>query len=232
MANDQAAGQNGSPRSSKRAAILRQAQKLFADFGYHAVSIRDIAAATSVPPTLVLYHFSSKEKLYEAVFEDVAQRLNQPRQQKLLQFTARGSSPGIEAILDALARPLIEMRRSAQGAAYARLIAREASDPSEEARGIIARTLDPSARQFLKLMVDALPGVPEPQVHWAFHYFIACLIAICANTGRIRRLSKNLCPADDAEAVIRQLVAFFVRSLDAAPPPKKGARAKGRTKRR
>ncbi len=50
MAGNRAATLNGSARSSKRAAILRQAQKLFADFGYHAVSIRDIAQATSVPP--------------------------------------------------------------------------------------------------------------------------------------------------------------------------------------
>jgi AcrR family transcriptional regulator len=213
MAADQAAVQDSSQRASKRAVILRQAQKLFADFGYHAVSIRDIAQATSVPPTLVLYHFGSKERLYEAVFEDVARRLNDPRQQRLRDFIARTSPPGIEEILEALARPLLEMRRSREGATYARLIAREASDPSEDARGIIRRTLDPSATQFLELMVKALPEVPQAQVHWAFHYFIACLIAICANTGRIDRLSGKLARTRDAETIIGQLVGFFAGAL-------------------
>ena len=78
-------------------------------------------------------------------------------------------------------------------------------------------------------MVRALPGVPPRRVHWAFHHFIACLISICANTGRIRRLSGKLCPIDDSEAVIHDLVAFFASGLKA--PRRRDNKASNRRSR-
>ena len=230
-----------SRRSSKRAVILRQAQHLFADFGYHGVSIRDIAQASEVLPTLVLYHFSSKEKLYEAVFEDVALQLTARRETRLRMLRDEGGRPPINAVLDALARPLIELRRSAEGATYARLIAREISDPLEGTRGIIERSLDPSARQVLDLMLAALPGVPARHVHWAFHYLIACLVSICANTGRISRLSRGECTTDDAEQLLAELVGFFHCALEsissgrcriaATPAPRRAKKKRAATRR-
>jgi TetR/AcrR family transcriptional regulator, regulator of cefoperazone and chloramphenicol sensitivity len=54
-----------------RAVIRDEALRLFADHGPDAVTVRQIAAAASVSPGLVLHHFGSKDGLCTAVDEHV-----------------------------------------------------------------------------------------------------------------------------------------------------------------
>ena len=66
-------------REATIGAILAAARKLFATEGFDAVSIDGIAAKAGVAKGAVYHHFSTKEVLFEAVFDDtsraVAQRL-------------------------------------------------------------------------------------------------------------------------------------------------------------
>src|SRR3954447_4981201 len=52
---------------STRAAVLDAAERLFADHGFAATSMRDISAASGVSHPLIHHHFGSKEELYAAV---------------------------------------------------------------------------------------------------------------------------------------------------------------------
>ena len=56
-------------RPDRRQAILLAAEKLFAQHGYHAVTIRQIAEEASVPLALVGYYFGPKQDLFHAIFE-------------------------------------------------------------------------------------------------------------------------------------------------------------------
>ena len=60
--------------SERRATILADAKLLCADKGYHGVSVDEIARRLGVSPAILYRHFSSKEALYEAVLNDMAQR--------------------------------------------------------------------------------------------------------------------------------------------------------------
>jgi AcrR family transcriptional regulator len=55
-----------------RVAVREAALRLFADRGPDAVTVRDIAAAASVSPALVIHHYGSKAGLRGAVDEQVA----------------------------------------------------------------------------------------------------------------------------------------------------------------
>ena len=61
-----------------REAILTAAEKLFAENGFAATSMRDISAASGVSHPLIHHHFGSKQELYDAVkqrlVEDYARR--------------------------------------------------------------------------------------------------------------------------------------------------------------
>ena len=48
--------------------ILDAAEQLFAEFGYHGVTLKDVAARVGVSSTLIHYHFNGKESIYEAVW--------------------------------------------------------------------------------------------------------------------------------------------------------------------
>lgn len=62
-------------QDNRRQDILDAAARLFARQGYHATSIRDIAAAAEMLPGSVYYHFASKETLLLAVYAEGVARI-------------------------------------------------------------------------------------------------------------------------------------------------------------
>jgi TetR/AcrR family transcriptional regulator len=54
-----------------RAAIFREAVRLFAERGYAGTSVRDISDASEVSTPVIYYHFGSKDGLYETVKRDL-----------------------------------------------------------------------------------------------------------------------------------------------------------------
>ena len=55
-------------RLDRKAAILLAAERLFAQRGYHGVSLRQIAAEAGVPLALVGYYYGAKHELFHAIF--------------------------------------------------------------------------------------------------------------------------------------------------------------------
>jgi len=56
----------------RRQSILKEAQQLFAEKGFHGVSIDEIARAVSVSPAILYRHFDSKQSLYDAVLQELS----------------------------------------------------------------------------------------------------------------------------------------------------------------
>lgn len=204
----------GTKGAKTRERILRAAERLFAEHGYDGVSVRSIATAGNVQLALLTYYFQSKLGLYRAVFQRRIEPVSERRRELLQRVMKRRSPPpGIEEILDALARPWVELREHPGGPHYSRLIAREAGDPRESSRGIVKEMLDPIAIEFIAAMERALPGRSRAEIHWAYYFFIGALLLILANPARMRRLSGDLCDVGDSEALIAAIVGFSARAL-------------------
>jgi AcrR family transcriptional regulator len=62
--------QNEQIRANRRAQILEAARGVFAQDGYHAANVSDVAAAAGVSQGTVYHYFASKEELLMAVYED------------------------------------------------------------------------------------------------------------------------------------------------------------------
>lgn len=70
------AAQARAPRQdNRREAILDAAARLFAERGYRATSMRDIAAAAEMLPGSVYYHFASKDALLLSVYAEGVARI-------------------------------------------------------------------------------------------------------------------------------------------------------------
>jgi TetR/AcrR family transcriptional regulator len=76
-------------RVQTRAEILSAAAKIFAESGLAGARTDAIAAAAGVNKALLYYYFRSKERLYEAVFEDHFREFNR---EALRVLAARGSA--------------------------------------------------------------------------------------------------------------------------------------------
>jgi AcrR family transcriptional regulator len=55
--------------TEKHSHIIQTAEKLFAEKGYEATTVRDIAEAAGINLAMISYYFGSKEKLLEALFD-------------------------------------------------------------------------------------------------------------------------------------------------------------------
>jgi AcrR family transcriptional regulator len=57
--------------------LIQVAESLFTEYGYRAVSIRDIAQRAGMTNAALYYHFPNKETLFEEVLTHHVERLNQ-----------------------------------------------------------------------------------------------------------------------------------------------------------
>ncbi|GAA6154218.1 TetR/AcrR family transcriptional regulator [Pseudoteredinibacter isoporae] len=64
-----------SPSGDTKSRILAAATQAFSETGFYGTSINSIAEAVEIKKPSLLHHFSSKEKLYGAVLEQVSSRL-------------------------------------------------------------------------------------------------------------------------------------------------------------
>ncbi|MGU3496052.1 TetR/AcrR family transcriptional regulator [Xanthobacteraceae bacterium A53D] len=198
-------------RPDRRSAILLSAEALFAERGYAAVSVRDIAARAGVPIALVGYYFGRKQELFGTIFEHrqvyIRERITRIEAVDCTAADARA----VEALVRAWAEPVISMRGSEAGDVFALLVARTAWDPGPEATQIIERFYDPLARAFIEAMRRAIPDCAPDRIIWAYEYAVGALLMYVGDK-RIERLTEGRAgPADPAlyEDFIRFISAGF-----------------------
>src|SRR4051812_21652732 len=87
--------------------VLTAAEKLFAEYGYHGVSLRQITAAAKVNLAAVNYHYSDKQSLYAEILAYRLRQLKQARLAKLADAEARalGAPVPLEELMAILASP-------------------------------------------------------------------------------------------------------------------------------
>lgn len=196
----------------RRSQILVEAERLFAERGVEAVSMRDIAKSAGVSVALLTYHFATKENLYHAVFD----RHREVLEQRLarLHEVDLDAPEALEQIVAAFVEPQMQLRESAHGLDFARLVAREAADPSSEARGIIEEFYDPMAREFITAMQSALPEVSAERIRWGYLFAVG---AMCMSVfdQRVARLDGD--PAMSLEDKTAMLKDFITGGLTGPP---------------
>ncbi len=86
----------------RRSSLITAAKSLFADKGFHGVSIDEIVNAVGVSPAILYRHFKSKDELYDAVLQDFS------CQRESYVDTIVNSEAGFEAILRGITRVFID----------------------------------------------------------------------------------------------------------------------------
>lgn len=86
------------PAQQRRSQLLQVAIRLFAEHGFHATSMDDIAEAAGVTKPVLYQHFPSKRALYRELLDDVDHQLTD----RLLSATGRATS-GRERVQDGFA---------------------------------------------------------------------------------------------------------------------------------
>ena len=120
---------------STRNLILDVAEKLFAQNGPAAVTVRSIAAAASINTQAVNYHFGTKDQLFEEMFGRRVGPVNVERLERLDACMTKGRSPPLEEVVAAFVRPMLRLRQESLGHERALVVmqfqARAIASPAE-----------------------------------------------------------------------------------------------------
>ncbi|MDT7708632.1 MAG: hypothetical protein QOG20_4239 [Pseudonocardiales bacterium] len=158
----------------RAAQILAAGELVFARMGYHGATMREVAEAAGVGLSLVVYHFKTKDRLYRAIFE-ARQYVNDERIARLATVTDAGALDALDRVVSAFIDPVLALHDDPADVWFARLVLREASDPSSQERGVIADLFDPMARAFVAKLEEVLPDRPEGFHAWAYLFSVGAL---------------------------------------------------------
>ena len=202
---------NNSPKDR----LLDEAEVLFAQKGFHAVSVREITTAANCNLAAINYHFGNKKNLYLEVFR--ARWV--PRAKRLREYfkksLAAHASPPPTAVVQALAQaflegPLTEEERQR----HAQLMVREMFKPTEAFELVAVQVMGP----FFKELSDLLrPLIKKGQGQERLDLNILSIFAMVLYFNFARAAVKHVTgreyDQDFKSQLVEHIVEFSLKGL-------------------
>ncbi|WP_271066276.1 TetR/AcrR family transcriptional regulator [Caulobacter sp. NIBR1757] len=208
-------------RADQRAAteklILDTAEDLFSQRGYFGVTIKDVADAMGIHPALIHYYHDGKKALFDAVFGRRVDYAVTVRTAGLDAYEAEaGDHPTVEGALRAYYDGAFDVYINGEEgwSNFGRIFAQVNNAPGYGAEKMDLY-FDPLVLRLIGLLQKALPDANPEDLFWSFQFTSGAYTLILSRTGRIDRLSNNLCASDDFEAVRDRFVTFMAAGLEA-----------------
>jgi AcrR family transcriptional regulator len=199
-----------------RDAILDAAEALFAQHGFHGVTMRQAARGAGVDPALLHYYFDTKRGLFDAAFLRRAEILNAERIAALEEYErASGGRMTVEGCLVAFLSPV--MHWWANGGPgwknYFRLVA-AVNNTADWGGETMGRYFNPAIQRLIHLLGRVLPHAREEDLYWGWNFVSGALTLAFAETGRIEGLSGGICRSDDIPAIRARLAPFMAAGFE------------------
>jgi len=190
-----------------RERMLDVAEKLFADYGYNGVSVRQMVRAAKVNLGAVPYHFGTKENLFKEVLYRRALPLRAERETLIKRLTAKGKKPILEDILWALLEPAF--RASRENTSFRRLLGRASMDPTPEVRKLMAEIYNPDSLLVPKELRKACADLPDAVFYWRLNCFYGVMLFVQADTGKIQTIAGKKFDTSRPDTALKYVVPFL-----------------------
>ncbi|MEU4312430.1 TetR/AcrR family transcriptional regulator [Nocardia sp. NPDC024068] len=143
--------------------LILAAERLFAERGIDAVSLRSVMAEAGANVASVHYHFGSKDALVEALISRRSEQLH-TRRAELLDAVESAGAPDARALADAFVRPVGELA-AAGGTPWIRLVAGIMSG-NHPALARLTEGFAPQALRFKTLLEQTAPGASSRTIRF------------------------------------------------------------------
>ena len=184
------------PAPERRAALITAAKDAFAERGFAATSMDDVANAAGVSRLIVYRHFESKEALYDAVASETGAMLDEA-------LFASTDTPGFAAV-----RALLTVAR-ADPHGFTVLWEHVAREPQFSAHA--DRFREPAIAFVRSLLVNA--GVPDARLTWASETLLSFAIAAVTHWVATEPVDRD----DEFMTLIAQSVPPMIRVWAGTP---------------
>jgi Transcriptional regulator len=222
--------------AATRATILESAIGIFASRGYSDVTTRELADAASANQAAILYHFGSKEGLYLAVAELVADRARGALQNVLgdvgtpVDGKAIAATTALRTALRALTMGFITM---AADGAVTEFIVREQAHPGPAFDILYRRYIGDMHAQISALVAGATGRAENDRTAIVdAHALIGMALSFAvARATVLRRMGARRYSPQDATMIAERVAELGCRSLGIASDPKSAASTRRRPSR-
>lgn len=175
--------------NATRERLLDVAERLFAERGFAATSVRAITAAAETNLAAVNYHFGSKRGLYVELFRH---RLAATRDRRISTLRAFRESAGVgaslEGLLESFASAFVDhLVEGGPGPRFAQLMLREMADPELPPGFFESEMVAPVRSALGEAMVAVEPDLDQRRVPWCIQSFIAQLLHVVRMTSYCQR---------------------------------------------
>lgn len=216
-------------RTDSRERILDAAEKLFAERGLGATSLREIAAAAAANTGSIYFHFKTKAELTREVFRRRLAPLDAERLTRLeaCECLAAPSAPLVRDILEALIVPLARLTRGGGGGRhFLGVLGRTYSEPDPEIIRMLERDHNATLERFCEALAQALPDLPGEQLRLRFHFALGAVAHTLGSEVTWRMLSGRRPSAGSWQRALDALLPFLVAGFEA--PLEASARPRAR----
>jgi AcrR family transcriptional regulator len=207
-----------------RRTMIDSAERLVAERGLAALSLREVAAAAGQRNhSAVQYHFGSRDKLVEAIFEARMGPIDARRNQVLADLDGAGLGSDTLSLVDVMVRPLAEYVLVEPPGWYGRFLA-EISRNAPHLLGADRAVLDSLQRVSLRLLdltVDVPPSLRGERLRTVLRATVQMLAdhetSAPKGEGERRVIIAEMVDLTHAMLVVAPS-AVLARELDAAHP--------------
>jgi len=196
--------------------IIEVAERLFAEKGLDATSMRNITDAAGVNLASINYHFGSKDGLIAAIFDRHLRPLNDARlaMLDLLDASTGDRPPDVEAVLEAFIRPAVALAVSKRRGKnpFHRLMGRCLSEPPYIAEKHVFPHFEAFIGRFNAALAKAVPGLTNVEVFWR-GVFLAGSMHFALHAWSLENLPSKPAEPIEAEELIQQLISYAAAGM-------------------
>ena len=198
------------PGEVARRKLLDAAEEVYAERGLDGASVRMLTQRAGIRLGAITELFGGLDALPRAAIERRHGELLAARRDRLESHP----NPGLPQIIEAYALPLIERACADAGwKAYSRVWAQLVCAFSWDQK--LGATIEPDAEFFIRQIAKADPRLGLVQSCWVFLFMMGAVGAICADNGRIDRLSRGQVSSADFELIVPKLVPYLLGGIQA-----------------
>lgn len=200
--------------------ILDAAERLLADVGYAAMSLRAVTQDAGANLAAVNYHFGGKEQLAKAVMLRRIEPVNAAREQRLDAIEADGRGSGtraVRAVIEAFVAPVMELA-DACGPRPCAMIGRMLTEQPPFLRPFLAQQFGAVAKRFAHALQKAQPGVSLDDAWWQLHFVVGAMTHTMLHLDLLQDIAGKKFAPTSVDEVVDRLASFCAAGARGSRP--------------
>jgi len=200
--------------------ILNEAEKLFAEQGFAETSLRMITAKADVNLASVNYHFGSKKKLIQAVFERFMDTITQDITSEMDKLDAAHgrdlSNIQISEVLQLLKQPIknLDQLRPDGAGVFMNLLGRSYAETQGHIRRFAMDKYSQTFNRFISYLQASCPQSDASEIFWRLHFMLGSFIFSLAGHRALQEIAESdFNQSVSIEQIIDKLIPFMTAAF-------------------